>query len=123
AADLGCFMGGTISAAAQRYYRVSLINARRIAFTCGALMMTAGAFTGVVGSPYVAIALLSAAGFAHQTLSVTVITMASDLFKRNEVATVAGRAGTMGNLGLTLFNLAIGGLVLTYGYSRFFVAL
>jgi hypothetical protein len=32
-------------------------------------------------------------GFAHQTLSVTVITMSSDLFKR-EVATVAGMAGT-----------------------------
>ena len=32
-------------------------------------------------------------GFAHQTLSVTVITMSSDLFKRSEVATVAGMAG------------------------------
>ena len=53
-----------------------------------------------------AIALISVAGFAHQTLSVTVITMSSDLFKRNEVATVAGMAGTFGNLGLLLFNPA-----------------
>lgn len=33
-------------------------------------------------------ALISLGGFAHQTLSVTVITMASDLFRRSEVATV-----------------------------------
>jgi ACS family hexuronate transporter-like MFS transporter len=123
AADIGCLMGGTIAATLQKYFSVSLINARRFAFTIGALMMTAVAFTGFVESPYTAIALLSAAGFAHQTLSVTVITMASDLFKRNEVATVAGMAGTMGNLGLTLFNLAIGVLVATAGYSGFFIAL
>ena len=45
--------------------------------------------------PTAAIALICLGGFAHQTLSVTVITMASDLFKRNEVATVAGMAGTL----------------------------
>ena len=123
AADLGCMFGGTISLALQKYANVSLINARRGAFTIGALMMTGVAFVGFVDSPYVAIALLSLAGFAHQTLSVTVITMASDLFKRNEVATVAGMAGTCGNAGLLLFSLAIGGLVTTIGYSPFFVGL
>ena len=45
-------------------------------------------------------ALLRLAGFAPQTLSVTVITMSSDLFRRNEVATAAGMAGTFGNAGL-----------------------
>ena len=123
AADLGCMFGGTISLALQKYAGVSLINARRGAFTIGALMMTGVAFVGFVDSPYVAIALLSLAGFAHQTLSVTVITMASDLFKRNEVATVAGMAGTCGNAGLLLFSLAIGGLVTTIGYSPFFIGL
>ncbi len=67
------------------------------------------AFVGFVDSPYVAIALLSLAGFAHQTLSVTVITMSSDLFKRSEVATVAGMAGTCGNAGVLIFSLLIGG--------------
>ena len=74
-------------------------------------------------SPYTAIALLSLGGFAHQTLSVTVITMASDLFKRSEVATVAGMAGTCGNAGLLIFSLMIGGLVATVGYTPFFVGL
>jgi MFS transporter, ACS family, aldohexuronate transporter len=123
AADIGCMTGGTISLALQKYGRVSLINARRTAFTIGACAMVTVGFAGFVESPYVAIALLSVAGFAHQTLSVTVITMSSDLFKRSEVATVAGMAGTFGNLGLLLFNLVIGALVMTIGYAPFFVAL
>ena len=123
AADLGCMFGGTISHALQRWFGVGLINARRGAFTVGALMMTAMAFVGVVDSPYVAIALLSLGGFAHQTLSVTVITMSSDLFRRSEVATVAGMAGTCGNAGVLLFSLLIGGLVTTIGYTPFFIGL
>ena len=88
-----------------------MINARRGAFTIGAVLMTGMAFVGFVSSPYAAIALLCLGGFAHQTLSVTVITMASDLFKRNEVATVAGLAGTCGNGGVLVFSLIIGALV------------
>ena len=123
AADFGCFFGGLISMTLQKYTRISLINARRCAFTLGACLMMGVGFVGTVKSPYAAIALLSLAGFAHQTLSVTVITMASDLFKRNEVATVAGMAGTFGNAGLGLFSLLIGGLVMTIGYTPFFVCL
>jgi ACS family hexuronate transporter-like MFS transporter len=123
AADLGCFCGPTIAATLQKYFGFTLINARRAAFTAGALMMTAVAFAGFVSNPYAAIGLISFAGFAHQTLSVTVITMSSDLFKRNEVATVAGMAGTFGNGGLLLFSLMIGALVSKIGYSPFFVAL
>jgi ACS family hexuronate transporter-like MFS transporter len=123
AADIGCLFGGTISIALQKYFGATLINARRGAFTIGALLMMTVGFAGFVQSPYVAIALLSVAGFAHQTLSVTVITMSSDLFARNEVATVAGMAGTFGNLGLLIFNLLIGALVTTIGYAPFFVGL
>jgi ACS family hexuronate transporter-like MFS transporter len=102
---------------------ISLINARRGAFTIGAAMMTCMIFVGRVDSPYAAIALLSLGGFAHQTLSVTVITMSSDLFRRNEIATVSGMAGTMGNLGVLVFTLLLGGLVKTVGYDPFFIAL
>jgi len=123
AADLGCMFGGTISIALQKYFGIGLINARRSAFTVGALLMMGVAFVGTVQSPYVAIALLSLAGFAHQTLSVTVITMASDLFKRSEVATVAGMAGTCGNAGVLIFSLLMGALVARIGYTPFFVGL
>ncbi|MFL6208556.1 MAG: MFS transporter [Pyrinomonadaceae bacterium] len=123
AADFGCVFGGLVSMALQRYGGVSLINARRSAFTLGACLMSGVAFVGFVDSPYAAIALLSLAGFAHQTLSVTVITMASDLFKKSEVATAAGMAGTFGNGGLLIFSLLIGSLVARLGYTPFFICL
>ncbi len=122
AADFGCLFGGVVALALQNR-GITLINARRCAFTLGACLMTGMAFVGFVHSPYAAIALLSLGGFAHQTLSVTVITMSSDLFKRGEVATVAGMAGTFGNAGLLIFNLLIGGLVAVIGYTPFFVGL
>lgn len=122
AADLGCLFGPAVVLFLQKR-GVSLINARRGAFTLGALLMTGMMFVGRVESPYLAIALLCLGGFAHQTLSVTVITMSSDLFRRNEVATVAGMAGFFANLGVLIFSLLIGSLVATVGYDPFFVAL
>jgi ACS family hexuronate transporter-like MFS transporter len=122
AADLGCLFGPMVVLWLQKR-GVRLINARRGAFTLGACMMMGVAFVGYVESPYAAIALLSLAGFAHQTLSVTVITMSSDLFRRNEVATVAGMCGTLGNLGLLIFSLLIGFLMSRVGYTPFFVSL
>jgi ACS family hexuronate transporter-like MFS transporter len=86
-------------------------------------MMIGVGFAGLVESPYSAVALVSLAGFAHQTLSVTVITMSSDLFRRSEVATIAGMAGTMGNAGLLTFSLLIGALVTKVGYTPFFICL
>jgi len=122
AADLGCLFGPSLVLFLQKR-GVRLIDARRWAFTAGAVLMIGVAFVGMVDSPYLAILLLCLGGFAHQTLSVTVITMSSDLFRRNEVATVTGMAGTMGNLGVLIFSLMIGGLVMTVGYTPFFVAL
>src|SRR5262249_758771 len=119
---LGCLFGPAVATLLQRG-GFSLINARRGAFTLGALLMTGVMFAGIVENPYIAIALICLAGFAHQTLSVTVITMASDLFKQSEVGTVAGMAGTCGNFGLLVFNLLIGGYVRQIGYPPFFVAL
>jgi ACS family hexuronate transporter-like MFS transporter len=120
ASDLGCLFGPTIVLWLERR-GLKLIDARRVAFTVGALLMTGTIFIGRVESAYFAVALLCLAGFAHQTLSVTVITMATDLFRQNEVGTVAGLAGLFGNGGVLLSSLAIGALVSTIGYSPFFV--
>ena len=120
AADLGCLFGPALALWFQNR-GVSLIDARRWAFTVGAGLMMCVPFVGYVASPYVAIALLCVGGFAHQTLSVNVITLASDLFPRNEVATVAGMVGTAANLGALLISLAIGLMVAKTGYGPFFV--
>lgn len=121
-ADIGCMAGPSIVLWLQRR-GVGLITARKWAFTTGAVLMVGMAFVGKVDDPYVAIMLLCLGGFAHQTLSITVITMSSDLFRKNEVATVAGVGGFCGNLGVLLFTLLIGWLVKTVGYDPFFVAL
>src|SRR3954466_1514517 len=122
AADLGCIFGPSVVLFLQRR-GLDLIDARRGAFTLGAVMMIGVAFTGVVQNPLVAVALISLAGFAHQTLSVTMITMATDLFPRNEVGTVAGMAGTCANLGILIFTYELGQRVDQIGYSPVFVLL
>lgn len=122
AADLGCLFGPMVVLTLQRF-GIGLIDARRGAFTLGTILMLGVAATGFVADPYAALALLCLAAFAHQTLSVTVITMASDLFRRSEVATVAGMAGTCGNTGVLLFNTLVGIFVATIGYAPFFAAL
>ncbi len=123
AADFGCVFGGLVAMRLQKRHGMNVVNSRRCSFTLGALLMLGVGFVGFVESPYAAIALLSLGGFAHQTLSVTVITMSSDLFRRNEVATAAGMAGTFGNAGVLIFSLVIGGLVATVGYTPFFISL
>ena len=122
AADAGCLFGPAIALFLQRR-GVPLITARKCAFTVGALLMMGMMFVGRVESPVSAIALLSLGAFAHQTLSITVISMAPDLFRRHEIGTVAGSAGLFANLGVLLFSRAIGGLVAKIGYDPFFVAL
>jgi ACS family hexuronate transporter-like MFS transporter len=67
--------------------------------------------------------LLCLGGFAHQTLSVTVITMSSDLFPQGEVGTATGVAGMAANLGVLIFTLALGSLVDQVGYQPFFILL
>lgn len=122
AADLGCLFGPAVVVRLQRR-GIDLIDARRMVFTLGALMMTGMAAVGMTDNPYVVVGLLCLGGFAHQTLSVTVLTMASDLFRRSEVATAAGIAGLAANLGVLAFSLALGGLVDTVGYGPFFILL
>ncbi|HYS46595.1 MAG TPA: MFS transporter [Rhizomicrobium sp.] len=122
AADLGCIFGPSVVLFLQRR-GLDLIDARRGAFTLGAVMMIGVAFTGVVQNPLMAVALISLAGFAHQTLSVTMITMATDLFPRHEVGTVAGMAGTCANLGILIFTYELGQRVDQIGYTPVFVLL
>jgi ACS family hexuronate transporter-like MFS transporter len=122
AADLGCLFGPAVAAWLHRR-GMHLIDARRVAFTVGAVMMTGMMFVSAVDSPVLAVALLCLGGFAHQTLSVTVITMSSDLFPQGEVGTATGVAGMAANLGVLIFTLVLGSMVDQVGYQPFFILL
>ena len=123
AADIGCVAGGVLSNLLITKFNVTTVNSRRIGFTIGALLMTSLSAVGFVENVYFAIALISLGGFAHQMLSTMAMTLASDLFKKNQVATVSGMAGSAAWLGQLLFTMVIGLLVHQIGYTPFFIAL
>ncbi|NIF54362.1 MFS transporter [Burkholderia sp. Ax-1724] len=123
AADLGCMVGGPFSAWLKRRFDVPIVNGKRIAFTMAAFLMIGMAGVGFVHSPAVAVFLLCLGGFAHQTLSITVISMSADLFPRREVGTVTGMAALVAGLGNFAFTMTMGWFVTRVGYTPFFVAL
>ncbi|KVN15852.1 MULTISPECIES: MFS transporter [unclassified Burkholderia] len=123
AADLGCLFGGYLAPWYRKRFGTTLIASRKMVMATGALCMIGPACIGLATSPYTAIALFCIGGFAHQTLSGALYTLASDVFGRHEVATATGLAGMSGYLGATLFSLAVGALVAVVGYDPLFVAL
>ncbi|PZD59001.1 MFS transporter [Pantoea ananatis] len=122
-ADFGCILGGYLSPLFQRWFGVSLIVSRKMVVTMGAILMIGPGTIGLFTSPYVAIALLCVGGFAHQALSGALITLSSDVFGRNEVATANGLTGMAAWTASTLFALVVGALADTLGFSPLFAAL
>lgn len=121
-ADLGCLAAGYISKFLNNR-GIHIINAKRITFTFAALLMLAMAAVGYVENVYAAIALFCIAGFAHQCLSITVISMSSDLFPKQKVATATGFAAFTGSMGNFAFSLFLGAMVAVVGYNAFFIGL
>ncbi|MCC3747058.1 MFS transporter [Rouxiella badensis] len=122
-ADLGCIIGGYLPTLFQKYFKVNLIVSRKLVVTMGAVLMIGPGLIGLFTSPYVAIALLCVGGFAHQSLSGSLITLSSDVFGRNEVATANGLTGMAAWTASTLFALVVGALADTIGFSPLFAAL
>ncbi|OWY28472.1 MFS transporter [Herbaspirillum robiniae] len=123
AADIGCVLGGYMSPWFHKHLKVSLFTSRKLVMLVGSLSMIGPACVGFVDSPYVAIALLSVGGFAHQTLSGALYSITSDVFSKNQVATATGLTGMSGYLGATLFTLLFGVLVTQIGYGPLFMLL
>lgn len=122
-ADMGCIVGGYLPPLFQRWFGVNLIVSRKLVVTLGAVLMIGPGTIGLFSNPYIAIALLCVGGFAHQALSGALITLSSDVFGRNEVATANGLTGMAAWTASTLFALVIGALADTLGFSPLFVAL
>ncbi|NVZ84048.1 MFS transporter [Pseudomonas yamanorum] len=132
AADIGCVLGGYLSplfhryfkvSLFHRYFKVSLFNSRKLVMLFGCLCMIGPACIGLVDSAYTAIALLCVGGFAHQTLSGALFSIASDSFGKNDVATATGGGQMCGFIGAAAFTAVFGVLVTKVGYSPLFVVL
>ncbi len=110
---------------------MNLIVSRKMVVTLGAVLMIGPGMIGLFTNPYVAIMLLCIGGVAHQALSGALITLSSDVFGRNEVATANGLTGMSAWLASTLFALVVGALFAlvvgaladTIGFSPLFAVL
>ncbi|WP_413736895.1 MFS transporter [Sodalis sp. RH21] len=122
-ADLGCILGGYMPPLFQRIFGVNLIVSRKLVVTLGGFLMIGPGLIGLFTSPYVAIGLLCIGGFAHQSLSGALITLSSDVFGRNEVATANGLTGMAAWTASTMFALVVGALADTLGFSPLFAVL
>ncbi|SUB31670.1 ExuT transport protein [Yersinia pseudotuberculosis] len=122
-ADVGCILGGYLPPLFQKYFKVNLIVSRKLVVTMGGVLMIGPGTIGLFTSPYAAIALLCIGGFAHQALSGALITLSSDVFGRNEVATANGLTGMAAWTASTLLALVVGALADTMGFSPLFAAL
>ena len=122
-ADFGCILGGYLPPLFQRWFGVNLIVSRKMVVTMGTVLMIAPGTIGLFTSPYIAIGLLCIGGFAHQALSGALITLSSDVFGRNEVATANGLTGMAAWTASTMFALVVGALADTLGFSPLFAAL
>ena len=123
AADLGGVLGGYLSPFLMRRFGVRLVSSRVAGISLAAVLMIAPGCIGLAASPYLAIALFSIGGFAHQMISVLINTLSADVFTPEEVGTANGFIGQAGWIGGLLFSLLIGQFADTIGYAPLFGAL
>ncbi|AKM48116.1 Hexuronate transporter [Edwardsiella anguillarum] len=123
AADLGSIIGGYLCPFFVNRFKTSIITSRKLVVLIGSLLMFAPACIGLVTDKYMAVALFCIGGFAHQAISGALITLSSDIFPKNEVATASGWTGSAAWLSQACFSLVIGAAVTTIGYDTLFVSL
>lgn len=97
-ADVGSVMGGWLSSFWIKH-GWSVDGARKTAMVIFAFMMPVGIAAVFAPNAPMALALVSLAMAAHQAWSANVFTLASDMFPKEEVASVVGMGGAAGALG------------------------
>jgi len=120
AADIGNFTGGLISGYCIRR-GVPVVRARMwvCAFSC--LPILAGIPAAGVHSVYAALALICFALWGYASWSTMGLTLPSDLFPHDVVATVTGLSGLAAGLVGAVFTVAVGILVDRFSYGPAFL--
>jgi ACS family hexuronate transporter-like MFS transporter len=120
AADLGNFTGGLISGYCIRR-GVSVIRARLWICAVSCLPILVGIPTARVHNVYVALAMICVALWGYASWSTMGLTLPSDLFPEDIVATVTGLSGLAAGLAGAAFTFAVGLTVDRYSYGPAFV--
>jgi ACS family hexuronate transporter-like MFS transporter len=121
AADLGNFTGGLISGYCIRR-GISVIRARTWICAISCLPILAGIPAAHVHSVYAALALICVALWGYASWSTMGLTLPSDLFPQDVVATVTGLSGLAAGLAGAIFTFAVGLSVDRFSYGPAFLA-
>lgn len=121
AADIGNFTGGFLSGYCVRK-GVSAVNARIWICVASCVPILAGIPAASAHCPYVALGLICIALWGYASWSTMALTLPSDLFPVDVVATVTGASGFAAGIVGTAFTLAVGILVDRFSYYTAFVA-
>jgi ACS family hexuronate transporter-like MFS transporter len=119
AAGLGNFVGGTVSGYLMRR-RWPAVESRLIVMGFSALVMAGGATIRYCGTPSLAILVISIVVFAYSCWAANVLTLPSDLFPPEVVATITGACGTVAGLGGILTTSLAGYVIDRYSYGPVF---
>ena len=121
AADLGNFTGGFISGYCIRR-GISVIQARRWVCAVSCLPILAGIPAARVHNPYWALSLICVALWGYASWSTMGLTLPSDLFPQDVVATVTGLSGFAAGLAGAAFTFAVGISIDRFSYGPAFLA-
>jgi MFS transporter, ACS family, hexuronate transporter len=121
AADIGNFTGGWISGYCIRR-GFSVVRARTWVCIVSCVPILAGIPVARVNNPYLALALICVALWGYASWSTMGLTLPSDLFPQDVVATVTGVSGLAAGLVGAVFTLLVGILVDRFSYGPAFVA-
>ncbi len=120
AADLGNFTGGLVSGYCIRR-GLSVVRARGWVCVVSCLPMLAGIPAASVHSVYTAMGLICFALWGYASWSTMGLTLPSDLFPQDVVATVTGLSGLAAGLVGTIFTMVVGIVVDRFSYGPAFL--
>jgi MFS transporter, ACS family, aldohexuronate transporter len=121
AADLGNFTGGWISGYCIRR-GMPVLWARKWVCLASCLPILAGIPAANVHNVYVALGLICVALWGYSSWSTMGLTLPSDLFPQEVVASVSGMSGLAAGLAGTGFTLLVGVIVDRFSYRAAFIA-
>lgn len=121
AADIGNFTGGWISGYCIRR-GLSVVRARTWVCIVSCIPILVGIPVARVHNPYLALGLICIALWGYASWSTMGLTLPSDLFPQDVVATVTGMSGLAAGLVSAVFTVLVGVLVDRFSYGPAFVA-
>lgn len=122
AAGIGNFAGGGASGYLIRTHR-GIVRSRLTVMGISAIVMAFGAAIRYCHTPTLAIALISVIVFAYSAWAANVLTLPSDIFPPDMVATVVGASGTVAGIGGMLTTYIAGRVIDHYSYGPVFLGL